>query len=453
MKKKTWGLLLLILVILCGCRKNELEVILSGILINNDEEITESFFLPKYIEGRDDVVINWESSDDKIINIYENEDGNNYKAIVRLKSFAVEMELIATISNATDQFEKSYQVIVAKDDYRMIDVRDIDDRENGDLVKLDVVVIFSEDNLYAVADDTEVIVFKDNHNYHVGDNLIMKLKVNLDSFDIDTTEVISSNNDYYPYRNLELKSIFEVLKIKEEELLVDSLYRVIGEVKMINNQYYLTNPNGNNEFLMLIDGDVGAYEGKLVESLALITSDKYDSIKLGITNLYNDYQYYYQDLEKVEKIIDEINNVFKGIITNDFILPNFEDSPEIEWTMPGYDLSQGKIIHPQIDKQESLEVKVKIEEAIIHKVINISFVSGNLITISEARGVFLEQGSSIVLVEGEVISVEENCVYIGDGKNEITVLGLTGVNVYDKVFIRGEMIDLNTIRLIDYYGE
>lgn len=448
------GFLLLALVlfvcVITGCRKNDKEAIISEIGLNSEDLITESFYLPKVLDNRDGLFISWISSDDRIIKIVEDEGG--YKAIVLLPEYDVEMDLTAVINNNEEIYEYTYSIIVSKDDYKLISIDDIKNVSNGSLIKLDVVVIYSEDLLYAVADSSNTILFREEHQYSNGDNLIIKAKVQNQSLIIDKEEIISRDNEFDPYSNLDIKAIRELNILKKEDIKLEYLHRVIGNVSKVKDKYYLKSLNENEGVLEFeVSSEASYFDNKLIECLVIITDLENGLIKLLSSKIYEDHKYYFQDYEKVESVLTDIGTYLNGLNVSDIVLPEFDTlQPKLSWSSNEVEIKDNYIIHPNINIKQNIDVTVQIGDVVISKGFTIEFISMDISKVSEVKLEYINNGPNIKLLRGRIKSISNSIVLFEDTTGEFSIIGINDLKTGDDLFVLGIMQDEDIFKVINH---
>ena len=431
--------LLFISLFISGCKKNSAKELVSKIAFNDQEVITESFFLPKTISNHEDVVIAWESSDDDVIKIVDEND-DYYKAIVKLPAYETEMELIAIINDTNNSYEHTYTVMVAKEQYSSYQIDELTELQNGELVKLDVIVVYREDSIFAINDGVTTMVFKQDNNYQVGDNLIIKAKMNNKTLDEINIEIINRDINFDPFLKVELAPLSEVIKLYQDHYSEIHLYSIIGLVSKVNNEYCLVNPFNESEFLEFEpNNDVNEFEGKIIKSLVLASPNEENIIKIISAKEYLEYEYYYEDYQNAKLIIEDLNRICNGILTSDVIIPEYQEyNAEVSITSVDASINDGKITHPGIDTTITITIEVKIGEAIICEEFDIQFMNVKFFTIKEI--IDEVDNDEIVLILGEIISINENGIIIQDSTGEILVLGLSTKNIGDNLYIKGTVI-------------
>lgn len=483
--KKFCSIIVLALVafVLVACGANEAEEYAKKVYIPGHDAINGSFAVPKFVEGNEEVTIEWESSNTEIITIAEYEEWDYpsdddvfaptpdlyFKATVILPEEATEVVLKATVSYGKQTAVKELPVTVVADTYEYMTIEDVKDEASVDAaVRVEGVVSYFSNNGFAVEDETGYIYVYRGSGVSVGDKVVVRgnksVYNNMPQLANAATEKVGEEQGYDAFADVEKLELAEIIAHDDKDShFYSSLYIVEGIVQILEDEfdpYYIVNPKDTSEF-------VGVTSYSSADSLEELEDLVGEYVELHIM-IYSSYggdfsvcyvegsavqkDVSYTDQEKVDLATQVVTGSLKdAIITESFTLPTaVEDwDAAVTWKSSNETVlsNTGVFTAPAEATEVTLTATVKVgtvEKATDVKVTVVAVEIADVHDLLAITPLSKDDDETLVLIEGVVYGLQYQGYWVLDATGGVYVRDTSGTpKVGEVVQVLGNLASYN----------
>ena len=467
---------------LMGCQKNnEAQAIANQIIIANQNEISESFALPKIMNGNPDGYVTWESSLPELITISEYPLWNTafskdeyYQAVVILPTIDTTVSLTATVIYGNQLASKVFKVTVLANQYEVLSIALAKEATPNQSVEVSGTVVVSLDHCYVIQDDTGTLYSDDqSHTYVVGDIVRLRgKKINynqMPQINVEMSEKIGQELfGFDPFVGLDTLSIEQLMDSDPTQLdWYGSLVYLSGVVASSDDPMYpyrLVHPVDPTQFIRISrDSDetgkieLQASVGEYINGVVLVygyDAGAYYVLYIPETVIQEDYAYTTEDYLAIAA--QSLQQQYSGLVVQgDQILDEEMGLAGHEATLtwvsqePSVISHDGKVTYSDETTIVFFEVTLTIEDEAALVTVEVIIPECPLSTIASLIPLTPAQSTDLlplVGIEGVVIGHEYKGYWVADetgalliGLNEVITVGINAPAIGTVVHLKGRL--------------